>query len=124
MKNIAIALFVLAIVIAVVSLFYVNQGNDLIVKTNNPGNLNITTHYVEIKDFSFSPEEIRIKKGERIVWTNNDSVKHTVTSDSGIELDSPSLEKGETYSHIFDKTGTFSYHCTFHSSMKARVIVE
>jgi plastocyanin len=37
-------------------------------------------------------------------------------------LSSP-LAQNQTYSFAYDKTGTFSYHCSIHPSMKGTVIV-
>ena len=82
------------------------------------------TYNLEIKNFAFSPSSLTIKKGDKIIWTNQDSVSHTVTSDSGNELDSKLLPKGETYSHAFNTAGTYDYHCTPHPYMKAKIIVE
>lgn len=79
---------------------------------------------IEIKDFSFSHEELKIKQGDSVTWTNKDSVKHTVTSDSGLILSSPLLSKDQKYSKIFSQKGTFTYHCELHPYMKASIIVE
>jgi len=79
---------------------------------------------VEIKDFAFNPATITIKKGTTVTWTNQDSAPHTVTSESGNELDSPTLSKGQSYSHTFNEVGTFSYYCTIHPRMKGNVVVE
>jgi len=46
-----------------------------------------------------------------------------VTSDSGSELASATLNAGKTFSHTFAATGTFSYHCTIHTYMVAKVVV-
>jgi plastocyanin len=53
-----------------------------------------------------------------------DSVMHTATSDSGSELASTSLSKGESYTHTFTTPGTYNYHCAVHPSMKGKIIVE
>lgn len=82
------------------------------------------THAVTIQNFSFAPATLTVKVGDTVVWTQEDSVSHTVTSDTGSELSSPLLTKGKTFAHTFTKRGTFSYHCTPHPSMKANVIVE
>lgn len=82
------------------------------------------TYNINIANFAFSQKEIRIKKGDRIVWTNKDSASHTVTSDSGSELGSGFLSNEESYSHTFNTAGTFSYHCSPHPYMQAKVIVE
>jgi len=82
------------------------------------------TNSVQIIDFAFQPDEITIKKGETITWTNQDEEQHTVTSDEGTELDSELLSNGQTYSHTFNEAGTFPYHCTPHPFMTAKIIVE
>lgn len=79
---------------------------------------------VIIQGFKFSPEALTVKKGTTVTWMNEDSAPHTIASDSGKELDSPSFGKGETYSHTFDSVGKYDYHCGLHPSMKATIIVE
>src|SRR3989344_2679303 len=69
---------------------------------------------IQIKNFDYTPQELRIKKGETVVWTNQDSVGHTATSDSGNTIDSALLVKGESYSKQFNEIGTYNYHCTPH----------
>ena len=82
------------------------------------------TYNIEISNFAFNPSEIKIKRGETVVWINRDSAPHTVTSDSGNEINSPQLSNEQVYSHSFSNTGTFNYYCSVHPSMKATVIVE
>ncbi len=79
---------------------------------------------VTLENFSYAPKTITIKKGTKVTWTNQDTIKHDVVSDEGKELSTTLLAKGETYSHVFNTTGTFAYHCTPHPFMKATVIVE
>lgn len=79
---------------------------------------------VDIKDFSFSPAQITIKAGETVTWRNADSAGHTVTSDSGSELDSPLLNITDPYSHVFATPGIYTYHCTAHPNMKGTIIVQ
>lgn len=79
---------------------------------------------LQIKDFIFSNKELKIKKGDSVTWTNLDSIGHTVTSDSGEELNSNILSINKNYKHIFNKVGTFNYHCTPHPYMKGKIIVE
>ena len=79
-----------------------------------------------IENFAFVPAEIKIKVGSTITWTNNDNSPHTLTSDSGEkgELNSNRLADGESYTHVFDKAGVFNYHCSIHTGMKGKVVVE
>lgn len=104
-----------------------NAGNTNTPTTNPPANNQAqaaASQNVQIKGFDFSPSTITIKKGDTITWTNADSASHTITSDSGSELSSSTLSNGAKYSHTFNTAGTFSYHCSFHPSMKATVIVQ
>ena len=79
---------------------------------------------VDIGGFKFSPQTLTIKVGDSVAWTNSDSASHTATSDAGSEIDSPTLSNGQSYSHTFTTTGTFAYHCSFHSGMKGTIVVE
>ena len=82
------------------------------------------TYNVNIQNFAFSPQTLTISKGDKIVWTNNDPTTHTITSDDGNELDSGLIPSGESYSHTFDNSGGFNYHCSIHTMMKGNIIVK
>ena len=75
---------------------------------------------VTIKDFAFSPSSVTIGVGDTVTWTNQDSTQHTATGDN---FDTGLLDKGRSGSHTFDSAGTFSYICTPHPYMKAKVTV-
>ena len=79
---------------------------------------------VTILDYQFLPLDRDAAVGERIVWTNKDDFPHHVKSDEGIELDSGPMDKDGTYSHAFDKAGTYKYHCEIHNGMKGTVTVK
>lgn len=78
---------------------------------------NATTVYMDGN--AFSPGEITVQVGATVTWTNLDAVEHTVTSDSGNELASPMLGKGESWSHTFTEPGTYRYHCIPHAGRDA-----
>jgi plastocyanin len=127
-NKLAAVLIGIAIVIAIVSFFYINRGTDIIVPRNTTTSQNqadnITSHNIEISNYAFSPSTLTINKGDRVTWTNKDNVAHTVTSDVGGELSSEGLSNSQTYSHTFNDLGTFSYHCSIHTNMKAEIIVQ
>ncbi len=77
-------------------------------------------HAASIRNFAFSPSSMAISSGDTVVWTNNDSAPHTVTSDTGSELNGQ-LSPGRTYQHIFMTAGSYPYHCTIHPSMHGSV---
>lgn len=82
------------------------------------------TVIVTIKSLKYSSGTVEIKPGETVEWVNDDLTPHTVTSDSGGELNSGSMDVGATWSHTFNQPGRFPYFCTFHREMKGSVIVK
>jgi len=79
---------------------------------------------VNIQNFAFTKSMMTIPLGGTVRWTNNDTVPHTVTSDSGAELNSATLNPGDTYIHTFSAVGTFTYHCNIHKSMTGTITVK
>lgn len=77
--------------------------------------------YVRITNGAFQPSAVNIGIGTTVVWTNVDSVPHTVTAYDG-SFDSGTIPPGGTYSHTFDRPVSRSYYCTFHPSMEGIVI--
>lgn len=80
---------------------------------------------VPIANFAFSPAEVRIHVGQTVTWVNceEDATSHT-THANGEEWSSPLLAPGQAFSHLFDRAGTFDYHCDPHPFMTGRVVVE
>ena len=72
----------------------------------------------------FSPDAVTVRMGDSVTWTNNDDSPHTVTSDSGSEMQSNTIAPGQTYSHLFLQSGTYTYHCAIHPNMRGTVIVQ
>lgn len=79
------------------------------------------TNQIMIKNFTFSPQTVTIKSGTTVTWTNQDSVAHTVISDS---FASNNLNPGDTFQFTFNTPGTYNYHCSIHPSMTGTVIVQ
>jgi len=124
MKINKIIIVVIALIVIIASGWFLFGSNSAPEKPENiiqPGD---GTYNVQIKNFDYNPQELRIKKGGTVVWTNQDSVGHTATSDSGNTIDSELLAGGESYSKQFNEIGTYNYHCTPHPYMKGTIIVE
>ncbi|HYC19375.1 MAG TPA: plastocyanin/azurin family copper-binding protein [Candidatus Bathyarchaeia archaeon] len=79
---------------------------------------------VAIQNYAFNPSTLTIQKGANVTWTNYDSVQHNVVSDSSAFSSSPLLNKGDTYTHQFNDSGSFSYFCSIHPYMKGTVVVK
>jgi plastocyanin len=82
----------------------------------------------EKTDSCYTPSKIVIKRGDSVTWVNEDVAFHSVTSgyyDNSSDLfDSNYLDPEESFTFIFENTGTYDYFCTLHPWMKGQVIVE
>lgn len=77
---------------------------------------------VEIVEFTFQADTVRVKPGTVVRWINRDQVAHTSTAEDG-EWKSPLLGPGETFEQKFDEEGEHPYYCTPHPFMRGVVIV-
>src|ERR1035437_4918138 len=75
---------------------------------------------VFIQGMAFSPATLTVTVGTTVKWTNKDAVAHTVTSDTGV-FDSGNVANAGTFSFMFMTEGTYSYVCTIHPSMVAKI---
>lgn len=83
----------------------------------------VTGNSVTIQNFAFQPANLQVKVGTTVTWTNQDTAPHTITFRDSSLTSSGMLQKGETYSYTFTKTGTFAYYCQVHPNMTAQVVV-
>ncbi len=99
---------------------------------NNSIQVSIENGATTLKDKAYSPNPIEVKLGNTVVWTNDDSNMHTVTSgtpnspDAGASFDSgitSLLTTSKTYSHKFTTVGEFNYFCRLHPTMVGEVKV-
>ena len=84
---------------------------------------------IDIANFAYEPAEIVIAAGTEVVFTNSDSAPHTVTAGTDAEpmpdaFDSGLLQRGDTFSFVFDEPGEFAYFCDRHPPMTGTVLVE
>ncbi|MGD9673539.1 MAG: plastocyanin/azurin family copper-binding protein [Candidatus Nitrosocosmicus sp.] len=88
-----------------------------------------------LTDDAYSPNPVEVTVGQTVVWTNDDTAFHTVTSgtvgaadagklfDSGLAGPNALISKGKTFEHTFDTAGEYPYFCTLHPAMVGTVIV-
>jgi len=128
MKKSVIIGIILILILVIVGIYFLKPSANKTLTSNNPSSTPETTSSnsktIDIVGFAFSPATMTVNKGDTIVWTNKDTMAHTVTSDSGNELASGNLVKGQTYTHTFNTIGSFDYHCNIHTSMKGTIIVK
>jgi plastocyanin len=79
---------------------------------------------VKIDNFSFSPAELTVTAGTTVKWTNRDDIPHTVVSEDKTTFKSKALDTDESFSFTFAKPGTYSYFCSVHPKMTAKIVVQ
>ena len=81
---------------------------------------------VKVSSFKFEPKVLTVTAGTTVEWVNEGG-RHTVEADNG-SFKSDVLTDGKTFEHMFDKPGTYAYHCSFHGEsggkdMAGKIIV-
>ena len=82
----------------------------------------------ETADGCFIPSMVTIDIGGEVIWENNDTAAHTITSGTPTEgpsgvFDSSLVMAGSSFSHEFDDAGSFDYFCMVHPWMQGTVMV-
>jgi plastocyanin len=78
---------------------------------------------VSMKNIAFNPNNVTVKVGQKVEWTNDDSVGHNVVAQSGASFQSKVFNQGGTYSFTPKKAGTIQYVCTIHPGMNGTLTV-
>ena len=81
-----------------------------------------TMHSIEMMQMKFYPAELKVKKGDKIVFVNHDIVAHDVTEESKKAWNSSPMSEGQTW--ILEATETVNYYCSIHPVMKGKIVVE
>ena len=78
-------------------------------------------------DKCYTPNEVQVKVGGTVTWKNADTAAHYATSGKDATsdglFDSGMVMAGKTFSHKFDKAGTYDYFCMVHPWMMGKVTV-
>jgi plastocyanin len=80
------------------------------------------TRQVSITRSGFVPASITITVGDTVTWTNQDSVRRSVVSDTGV-FSSGLLDPGKAYSFTFTRNGTFRYRDGTRTNVRGTVTV-
>ena len=98
------------------------HGKDSHTRESAP--VNAIKTEVTIDNFSFSPNPLTLSVGATVTWTNHDNVPHVVSSADNQFKQSTVLKTGQSFSHTFVTTGTYSYFCSIHPRMTGKIIVK
>lgn len=81
---------------------------------------------IEMKDIRFNQDDVALRRGGTITWTNKDRVIHNVTYRAGPP---PNFKSGDVapkkrYKRVFrNDEGLVSYLCTIHANMTGEIRV-
>jgi plastocyanin len=78
---------------------------------------------IKMQNIAFDPKSVSVKVGQKVTWTNDDTVAHNVTATSGGDFKSKDFNQGGTFSFTPTKAGTVKYVCTLHPGMEATLTV-
>ncbi len=82
---------------------------------------------VTIVEYAFDPAIITITAGSSVRWTRSvsSSFPHTTTSDPGSldSWDSGELAPGQSFTHVFNTPGIYTYHCAVHPTLMHGTVV-
>jgi plastocyanin len=79
----------------------------------------------QIAGFQFVPEDIVVKAGGTVTWTNRDKAPHTAETGAGVRggFDTGRLDQGQSKKIRFDKPGKVRFYCVYHRFMVGTVDV-
>ncbi|MEV6107359.1 cupredoxin family copper-binding protein [Streptomyces sp. NPDC051940] len=79
---------------------------------------------IVIENFTFTPENLRVRPGTKITVVNRDSATHTVTATGDKAFDTGDIEGGATTTFTAPSApGSYAYICTIHPNMKGTLTV-
>lgn len=135
---VAVAVVVFAVIIAGVLYYYrhnaprpTGQGaasNSQTMPAKTTLELGTETRTVTASNSSFSPKELYVKKGDKIVLTltgKEGTHDWTLAGYNNVHTDRVAAGQSTTVTFTADKAGTFEYYCSLHQSqgMKGKLIV-
>ena len=101
-----------------------NGGGSSKSTTPSSGVSSTKPQSVVMKNIQFNPKQISVPPGATVKWTNQDTAAHDVTGSDFKSGAKGGLNPGDTFSHTFNRMGTFKYRCTVHPGMQGTVVVK
>jgi plastocyanin len=81
------------------------------------------SYVVSMQIVGFDPPVLTVRSGDRVTWVNKDLFPHSATADDKA-FDSHSVAPTGTWTFVAGKSGTHTYICTFHPTMKGTIKVQ
>lgn len=79
-------------------------------------------YIISISQMKFNPEEIKVHKGDTVIWKNEDLVPHCVTELNNKAWTSLVIPPGGSWKMAVLQSS--DYYCAIHQVMKGKIVVE
>jgi len=124
-------------ILAILSFVYIGISTDYnVFAQTDKVQASIVPGASVLTDTAYTPNPIETTVNQTVVWTNDDSAFHTITSgsvgaadagkvfDSGLAGPTALSSKGKIFEHTFEMPGEYPYFCILHPAMVGTVIVK
>ncbi len=132
-RGIVAPLVLAALAAAAISLFYLYSHGSLntvtsqITNTPAGGKVEVSPSAeakITITANGFVPATITIAKNQEVSWINTDKASHQIASNDQIVFNSDLLKTNDSYSYIYENSGTYEIHDLQNPKLKATIIVK
>ena len=79
-------------------------------------------HSVVIRQMKFEPAELKLHKGDTVLWINKDITDHNVTEEVVKKWTSSKIPANKSWSMVVKQSD--DYYCSIHLVMKGKLLVE
>jgi plastocyanin len=131
-RVVVISVVVIAIIIAGAAYYFLSAKSGQATTTSlSPEivHVNMPSGVATNKSLNFQPVNITVVIGvnNSVIWKNDDSAPHTVTSTSvpsGASMfNSGNMNSNATYTYTFTVPGTYKYECTYHTLWMQGIVI-
>jgi plastocyanin len=115
-KNLLYFLIAIFILFIIGVIWIITSSGSKTKTVTTSSNANIKPAVVSVTSNGFVPETVSIKVNQSVIWTNNSSSIHLVATDpyptdNGVKgFKSGNLNLNDSYTFVFSKAGTYTYH--------------
>jgi plastocyanin len=101
------------------------RANVVVYLEKVPGSFRPPARPVSIdqKGMKFIPHVLAVQKGQTVLFTNHDNVRHNIFSPDGDKYNLGTWGMGESKPHTFTATGIYHQLCNVHPEMGAVIMV-
>jgi len=106
---------IVIIIFFIIYLYKLVQDGPYIHKTSQK-------HLILINRKVFKPKGISIKRGDTVIWSNNDVIRHTVMTKNPNIPNSNVLLPDKDWSHTFSQIGSFTFRSSLYKEHKSMIV--